>query len=516
MNAKLATKLNLLNYIKSFSMPDFPDLKILSKTFFNDLFLNLYKNDNQYTLLYGDIDGLRKLNDSIGFDKADLAIEELLKTVLSYLPENVISARMGGDEFCFIVPDLSTAETRKLTKQIHESLESNEAVKGLGITFGACDSSEFDSINDMYTFVENKVNLKKHSHLELNEPVKDIDDYNKKLDEFIESTIKTYIKNFRFSSSRYFEPEDLKILSYPIINTITNLLHDDNLSNDSINNNIDVHLNLGNNNSKLDSAVATKIYNLIMNEKMNENDLDSILIKDLKSIRNDLSTDSVTGAHNNVYRDHYLIPRFEEDEIPFKVILVESLGIKILNSISSHTSTDLKIKSTFDCLINELNAIIPEGSNIKLFPIHSGGGSFEIIVQNDDNNIITPDVIDNLLNKINLDESNIQLFGMVGDCPDASDHDNIHSELNKICEDKKNKIKDAHNYFISPDALKLLDVSLSSVVDFFKVQSKHLGIYNEHAKKDFSQKIVNALIDNFHELNLSNNLYEKNESDYSR
>ena len=107
MNAKLATKLNLLNYIKSFSMPDYPDLGILSNTFLYDIFIGSCKNLDNYTLLYGDIDGLRKLNDDIGFEKADLAIEELLKTVLSYLPENVISSRVGGDEFCFIIPDLS-------------------------------------------------------------------------------------------------------------------------------------------------------------------------------------------------------------------------------------------------------------------------------------------------------------------------------------------------------------------------------------------------------------------------
>lgn len=34
MNAKLATKLNLLNYIRNFSMPDYPDLGIFSNTFF--------------------------------------------------------------------------------------------------------------------------------------------------------------------------------------------------------------------------------------------------------------------------------------------------------------------------------------------------------------------------------------------------------------------------------------------------------------------------------------------------
>lgn len=48
MNAKLATKLNLLNYIKSFSMPDYPDLGILSNTF---LIVNsLIDNFNQLNI----------------------------------------------------------------------------------------------------------------------------------------------------------------------------------------------------------------------------------------------------------------------------------------------------------------------------------------------------------------------------------------------------------------------------------------------------------------------------------
>lgn len=520
MNAKLATKLNLLNYIKSFSMPDFPDLKILSKSFFNDLFLKLYENDNKYTLLYGDIDGLRKLNDSIGFDKADLAIEELLKTVVDYLPDDVISFRIGGDEFCFIIPDLSSTETRKITKQIHNSLSSNSKVKGLDITFGACDSSNFDNINDMYTFVEKKVNLKKHSHLKFNEPVKNINDYNRRLDFFIDSTIKDYIKNFRFSPDRYFKSEDLKTLSYPIINTITNLLNDEeddiDINANNVNSGVNSQPDLHDDNLEINFDVASKIYNLIMSSDINYEDLDSISIEELRCVRDNLSTDSVTGAHNNVYRDHYLLPRFEEDETPFKVILIESLGIKILNSISSHTNTDFKIKSTFDCLINELDSVLPENSNIKYFPIHSGGGTFEIIVQNDNSGIITSDVIDNILNNVNSDENNIKLFGAVENCLDASDYNSIYSELNNVCGTKKNAIKNDDNYFISPDALKLIDVSLSSVVNFFKTQSKNLGIYDEHAKIDFSKKVVNSLINNFHNLNLTNDLYEKDESDYSR
>ena len=48
---------------------------------------------------------------------------------------------------------------------------------------------------------------------------------------------------------------------------------------------------------------------------------------------------------------------------------------------------------------------------------------------------------------------------------------------------------------------------MASAVKYFKTQSKHLGIYNEKSKLDFSKKIVNSLIDNFNQLNIDN---EKN------
>lgn len=501
MNAKLATKLNLLNYIKSFSMPDYPDLGILSNTFLYDIFIGSCKNLDNYTLLYGDIDGLRNLNNEIGYKNADLAIEELLKTILDYLPENITSAKLGGDEFCFIVPNMSTEDTRKITKKIHDALAKNEKVKGLDITFGACDSSNFNNIHDMYTYVENKVNMKKHGLLNINENVENVNEFNQKLDKFIDSTINTYIKNFRFSQNRIFNNDDLKTLSYPVINSVSNLLNSDNIV---IENDCDnfIHEN------KIDSDISSKIYDLVSKPNINFEELDSLSIKDLKNIKDILSTDSVTGAHNNVYRDHYILPRLEEEGDPFKVILAESLGIKILNSVSSHSSTDLKIKSTFENLIKNLNEIIPEGCNIRTFPIHSGGGTFEIIVKNDYKDILNADKINQILNKMNLNPDNIQLFGTVKNCQNPLDYDHIYSDLNCICEMEKSKIKNSTDYFISPNALKLLDVSLASAVKYFKTQSKHLGIYNEKSKLDFSKKIVNSLIDNFNQLNIDN---EKNE-----
>ena len=509
MNTKMATKINLLNYIKSFSMPDFPNLKIFSKTFFSDIFLHYNMRHDKYSLLYGDIDGLRKLNDTIGFDNADIAMENLLKTVISYLPDNTISFRTGGDEFCFVIPRLNTEETRKITKQIHSSLKKDEKVNGLDITFGSCDSSKFSSLEALYKYAENKVNLKKNLGLKLNENIHNIDDYKIKLDAFIDSTVKNYINHFRFSSNRVFTREDLEALSYPLLDRISNLMNSKNINNFHNSNYIE------SSGLNLDDETTRKIYKLIIDSNIDYESLDSLSVKDLKSVRDDLSTDSITNAHNNVYRDHYLLPNFEEEETPYKLILVQSIGIKILNSIESHTGTDKKIKKTFDAMMKQFKQNIPENSTIKFYPIHSGGGTFELLVLDDNLDIINKTLVDDILNRVNSNEETIKLIGTVDNNDSSIDYTKLHSDMDKACDLKKDVLKGSSDYFITDNALKLMDVSLSSVVEFFKTQSKKFGIYNETEKENFYRKFVNSLIDNFYALNISNKKQEKTD-DYTK
>lgn len=502
MNTDLAMKLNLLNYIKSFSMPDFPHLKVLSKTFFHDLCLDFYKNDDVYTMLYGDIDGLRKLNDRVGFEQADNAIEELLKTILKYLPQDTISSKVGGDEFCFIIPNLDTEQTRVLTKQIHNSLKSNEKVLGLDITFGACDSRKFNNNFKMYNFIENKVSSKKNAHLKLTKNAKDINDYNNKLDKVIDSTIKTYINNFRFSESKVFTKEDLQILSYPILDTVTNLLNKDIETSKSSRKTTSSEKELN-----IDVDIAQKLYSLVLNDEIDYTALNDISTSDLRIIRNDLSIDPITGAYNKIYKEHYLLPRlehYEEDkDSTFDVILLESLGVKMSNSIYSHTGTDEKIRYTYNNLMDKLQNLITYNDSIKITPIHIGGGTFEIFIENNDGSI-NGSSLEEIITQINSNPENLELFGEMSTCENTFEYPNVLSYLHGICDDKKNTIKNSYGYFISPNALKLLEVSLTSTVSFFKNQSQNLGTYDEQEKIKFTQKILNTLIDNFSRLNLSN------------
>lgn len=509
MNSKNLNRIELFNQIKSLSMPDFPNLHVLSKSFFNELFLKSYENKNIYTVLYGDINGLRKLNDEIGFKNADLAIEKLLKIILYYLPKNTISFRVGGDEFCFVIPELSTSQTRELTKNIHENLLSEPEVHGLDISFGCCDSTEFDNIREMYSFAENKVVLKKISHLNLDEYANNLTDYNDKLDKFIDYTIKTYISHFRFSPNRNFTRQDLETLSYPILNSITNLINSESKFVNNKKDNTDL---CDKNIPRISLRTLETLYNLVIRSDIDSESLSNISNEDLESIKNSLSVDSITNAYNAVYRDHYILQELKKNDVPIQILLAESLGIKISNSVLTHTGTDKKIKYTFDNLLKLINDFIPENSNIELIPIHAGGGTFEFIIKNN-TDIISYDFLKDSLHKMSLDNNNFYVLGILGNCFDMSEYDQVYSKLNTICEIKKNRIKRKQSYFLTPEAIQLIDVSLYSLVNYFKTQSQNLGIYNEKEKMTFTKKIMTSLINNFNELNLINEKDLKNKGD---
>jgi diguanylate cyclase (GGDEF)-like protein len=51
-----------------------------------------------------DIDHFKQINDKFGHDAGDLAIQHVAKILREALPEEAIVARMGGEEFCALLP----------------------------------------------------------------------------------------------------------------------------------------------------------------------------------------------------------------------------------------------------------------------------------------------------------------------------------------------------------------------------------------------------------------------------
>lgn len=74
-------------------------------------------------LLLFDVDHFKETNDRFGHGIGDLLLEKLATTVTNLLPEEALLARIGGEEFCLLLPLATLAETEQWAERI--CLESN-------------------------------------------------------------------------------------------------------------------------------------------------------------------------------------------------------------------------------------------------------------------------------------------------------------------------------------------------------------------------------------------------------
>lgn len=80
--------------------------------------MNLKRNNNNLSILYLDIDNFKSENDSLGHKEGD-KILKVLSDVIKRTTRNLdISARIGGDEFCVLLPNTDRHMAKSITKRI--------------------------------------------------------------------------------------------------------------------------------------------------------------------------------------------------------------------------------------------------------------------------------------------------------------------------------------------------------------------------------------------------------------
>jgi diguanylate cyclase (GGDEF)-like protein len=76
-----------------------------------------------FRMLFVDVDGLKAVNDKLGFEKGDRLIVALADALCSKRKSGEVVARLGGDEFVVVLPGLSKKQARKRARRFEERIE---------------------------------------------------------------------------------------------------------------------------------------------------------------------------------------------------------------------------------------------------------------------------------------------------------------------------------------------------------------------------------------------------------
>ncbi len=87
-------------------------------------------------LVYFDLDGFKKLNDSKGHKRGDEILIATANSMRSCLRECEVAARYGGDEFCIILPESSLSDAEEVCERICRAIESSTGDTGISCSMG--------------------------------------------------------------------------------------------------------------------------------------------------------------------------------------------------------------------------------------------------------------------------------------------------------------------------------------------------------------------------------------------
>ena len=118
--------------------------------------IKLAKRRHQKTaVLFLDLDGFKQVNDTLGHDAGDQLLKEVAARIKTVLRESDVAARMGGDEFTFVLNDIGTHENAAAVAQkIIETLSEKFNLKGhesqiggsIGIAVHPDDASDHEAL----------------------------------------------------------------------------------------------------------------------------------------------------------------------------------------------------------------------------------------------------------------------------------------------------------------------------------------------------------------------------------
>ena len=103
-------------------------------------------------VIYGDMDRLKKINDELGHDMGDIAIQAEVEVFKKILCDSCVIGRLGGDEFAIVAPGLNESKSQALFEKLEATTEEYNRSSGMpfklsisiGISYFTKDDSDLD------------------------------------------------------------------------------------------------------------------------------------------------------------------------------------------------------------------------------------------------------------------------------------------------------------------------------------------------------------------------------------
>jgi diguanylate cyclase (GGDEF)-like protein len=109
------------------------------------------RSGQRFTLVMGDIDHFKRINDTYGHETGDRALKTFCDVAKSTLRQGDLMARWGGEEFAFAFCDLDPVQARNVLDRIRLELAailSTSDLPGFTCSFGIVDTERCASLED--------------------------------------------------------------------------------------------------------------------------------------------------------------------------------------------------------------------------------------------------------------------------------------------------------------------------------------------------------------------------------
>ncbi|MCW9014395.1 MAG: GGDEF domain-containing protein [Gammaproteobacteria bacterium] len=133
----------------------------------NRIFKQAIRYRHPVSVIMMDIDHFKNINDTYGHSVGDIMLQAIAKLLLNTVREIDIVARMGGEEFAFVLPETDTDEAINTAERLRQKIEDltvehNDELLKITASFGisSC-SAEKDSLESLLTKADDALYIAK-------------------------------------------------------------------------------------------------------------------------------------------------------------------------------------------------------------------------------------------------------------------------------------------------------------------------------------------------------------------